>query len=313
MSLPFGLRSLVRGAAIAIIALASSLQTLTGCGELVEVGIDDELVVGGSGGGGATGGGGSLSIAGTAGAGDGGELGGLAGAPPCIETRCAGQLFECGDCLDNDQDGYSDTLDPECLGPCDDDELGLSTGLVVGAAEACRQDCYFDSDNGLGNDQCEWSHSCDPLSLPPDYPPSGASRCAFEPEPQGTDCAGLAAEQSPVCLDKCLPLAPNGCDCFGCCELPDGEFHFVGRGRGDEGCQLDALTDRVACPLCTPVRSCFNPCDSCEVCVGRPLPMGCSSGAACPQGQAACVDSNEPCDFGEYCITGCCVRAPEPI
>jgi hypothetical protein len=278
------------------------VQLLSACGQTVEVGVDEPLVSAASGGDGA------LPIGGTA---SGGGGVGQAGAP-CVITDCGERPVQCGNCEDDDQDGNVDALDPECLGPCDDDEVGLSTGMQVEVTENCRLDCYFDSDNGFGNDQCEWNHSCDPRSVPPDYPPSGSSRCAYD-SGAAVDCDALAGEQAPTCLDKCLPLVPNGCDCFGCCELPDRQFHFVGRGRGEQGCQLDALDDAVSCPLCSPVLSCFNPCERCEVCVGTGLPDGCGAADACPPGQAACIDSNELCDFGEYCVTGCCVRAPEPI
>jgi hypothetical protein len=129
----------------------------------------------------------------------------------------------------------------------------------------------------------------------------------------GVDCQGMQDAQEPACLDTCFPLVPNGCDCFGCCELTDGLYHFVGKGRGELGCQLGQEGDLDACPLCEPVQSCLNPCDDCEACVGKPPRLGCGPGGACPPGQAACSGSNEPCDFGEYCVTGCCVRAPEPI
>lgn len=285
------------------------LQLLGGCGQTVEVGIDDALATAGTG---ATGGGGGPPIAGSAAMA--GEAIGHGGATGCVAIKCRDKTYNCGNCVDDDQDGAIDALDPECLGPCDDDEEGLSTGMEVGAATACRQDCYFDGDAGPGNDQCSWSHACDELSVAPDYPPSGQMRCEYDPSTQvmGLDCAAMLAGQQ-GCRDNCLPLAPNGCDCFGCCQLPDGQYHFVGKGRGDLGCQLDALDDLVSCPLCTPVDTCLNPCEDCEACVGKLPRLGCTLGDACPPGQAACVDNSEPCDFGEYCVTGCCVRAPEPI
>ena len=291
-------------------ALGCALELVGACQHTVEVGVAEARGVAGTSLGGSlaggSGGGGGVSA--------GSDGGGLAGAPPCQETLCLGKLYECGDCLDNDGDGLADADDADCLGPCDDDEGALSTGLL-GPATTCRQDCYFDGDKGGGNDQCLWSHACDELSLEPDFPPSGQARCAYDPATtiSNLDCAAMAAQQSPACIETCLPLVPNGCDCFGCCELPgrSGDFYFVGLGRGDSGCSLDRLGDAVACPPCTPVTSCFNACDECESCVGS-LPDGsCDPGAACPPGQAACL-TDDPCDFGEYCVTGCCVRAPKP-
>jgi hypothetical protein len=224
-----------------------------------------------------------------------------------VPTECRGKLYECGDCIDNDADGGIDALDTACLGPCDNDEDGLSTGLS-GTSAACRQDCYFDGDAGPGNDQCEWSHQCDVLSVAPDYPPSGEARCAYDPAPMGLDCAARSQAQPTACLSNCLPLVPNGCDCFGCCELPggSGNFRFLGTLRGAGACQLD---DPAACPPCTPVKSCFNDCAKCEVCVGKRPDPSCRPVDSCADGQRAC-GPDAPCVLGDYCVTGCCVRAP---
>jgi hypothetical protein len=283
-------------------------QLLAGCGQTVEVGVDYELTNGAS-----AGAGGALQVAGSPSS-DGGVAGSQDGAPPCVETECRGQLLQCGNCTDDDSDGVIDAFDPDCLGPCDDDENGLSSGMVAMQTATCKQDCYFDGNSGVGNDQCQWSHKCDPESVAPDYPPSGEARCEYDPTGQGSglDCETWNNEQASVCLDTCLPLVPNGCDCFGCCELSDGKTHFIGKGRGALGCQRDAIDDPVTCPPCTQVESCLNPCEDCEVCVGRPLPAGCSGGNVCPPGQAACT-TDAPCDFQEYCVTGCCVRPPEPV
>lgn len=287
--------------------LCGLTQAVSGCGQTVEVGLDDALVTGAT-----SGAGGVLQIAGAPPGTDGGMPTGQAGAPPCVEVACRGKPWQCGNCLDDDADGVIDSLDPDCLGPCDDDEVGLSSGMIVMQSATCRLDCYFDADSGAGNDQCDWSHKCDERSVAPSYPPSGEARCEYEPGAgMGLDCEALV-EQPQSCRDACLPLVPNGCDCFGCCQLEDGEFHFIGRGRGELGCQRDALGDADACPPCTPVQSCLNRCEQCEVCVGRELDPECSGGNVCPPGQAACT-TDAPCDFQEYCVTGCCVRAPEPI
>lgn len=290
---------------------AVALLSLHACGQTVEVGRDDALSSAGVGG---TGGiGGAFALGGITG--DAAAAGNVeqAGAPACVQTSCRGKPDQCGNCIDDDADGLIDALDPDCLGPCDDDELGLSTGLKGGQSAACKQDCYFDGDNGAGNDKCEWSQACDPLSVAPDYPPSGQARCKYGSS-MGIDCAAVAVTQPQTCLDACLPLVPNGCDCFGCCELPggSGQFHFIGVGPGAEGCQRDTLDDPVACPPCTQVTSCLNPCDKCETCVDKLPDPSCAQGSACPAGAAEC-GPDRPCEFGDYCVTGCCRRAPEPI
>jgi hypothetical protein len=287
------------------------LAFIHGCGQTVEVGLDDALGNGGmsasSGAGAQTAGtvelGGSLSGGGT----------GQAGEPGCVKTSCRGKQYLCGNCIDDDEDGLIDALDPDCLGPCDDDELGLSTGLPMSQSAACREDCYFDGDAGPGNDKCEWSYQCDPLSVAPDYPPSGEPRCKYAPSAttMGIDCA---APQPKTCTDSCLPLVPNGCDCFGCCELPGGskQYHFVGTGRGESACQRDKLGDPLACPPCTQVPSCLNPCERCETCVDKLPEAGCEPEAGCPGGGRAC-EPDRPCDPGYYCVTGCCVKAPDAL
>lgn len=303
------LRRALRFGASGCTALGLAFALACGCGQNVIVGVDDAIASAGSGGG--SGAGGSL----LAGADSGAAAGepGTAGAAPCQKTLCRGQYYQCGNCDDDDGDGKLDAEDPECLGPCDDDEVGLSTGLKVSGGPPCRLDCYFDADAGPGNDMCDWSQQCDRLSVAPDYPPSGDSRCEFGVEAPGkpVDCAALA-QQPTACVESCLPLVPNGCDCFGCCELParSQQFHFIGRGRGALGCELDALDDPEACPPCTPVKSCFNECDPCEACVGSELDPTCSAPAACPSGQACGIDA--PCPVDHYCVTGCCVSAPVP-
>jgi hypothetical protein len=233
--------------------------------------------------------------------------------PPCEPALCRGRLYACGNCLDDDGDGAFDAFDPHCLGPCDDDESALGTGLRQEPGASCRRDCYFDGDNGPGNDQCAWSDACDPLSVPPDYPPSGNRRCEYAPDEQNLDCSGLLAEQSEACLEACLPLVPNGCDCFGCCELPagSGEYRSLG-GLAQDGSSCGAEGAPIeSCPRCTPVLGCLNPCEPCEVCVLKPLEATCDYGSACPAGTRACA-ADAPCDFAQYCVTGCCVDAPEP-
>jgi hypothetical protein len=109
-------------------------------------------------------------------------------------------------------------------------------------------------------------------------------------------------EMSPECLDFCVPLVPNGCDCFGCCEI-DGQFVYL---DGAE-CSLDNLD---ACESCTFFENCNNPCEAeeCEVCFGmdpEDLPPECVE-PSCPNDLTPCFDESD-CSEGQFCQTGCCV------
>jgi len=291
------------------------------CSSTIKLGQDLPLA-GGGGGASAAGTAGTLDLSGSSStAGGGGVAAGGSGGGECHVTACQGKVFACGDCMDNDGDGLVDSKDPECTGPCDDTEDSFFGGIPGQNNAPCHEDCFFDQDTGSGNDQCFWNQACDQLSVAPSYSPSGDKRCSYDPAAKtpGTtaSCTELEATQAAACLSYCRPLTPNGCDCFGCCELPADSGKFVWLGSSDKNagtCNENTLSDPTACHPCTPVPSCFNRCDPCEVCVGRTTPSSTCGGSAtvrCPVGQAACGQPNESnCDASEYCITGCCV--PEP-
>lgn len=273
---------------LALLAVAAS------CGDDVLVGVDRT--------GGADGGGGTGAL---------------------VAVKCQNHIYQCGDLLDNDGDGLIDADDPDCLGPCDNTEASYYGGIPGQNNAPCRQDCYFDQDTGTGNDDCYWNHQCDPLSVGPGFPPSGDAKCAHDPlaKTSGTSasCAELSLTQSPACLAYCGPLTPNGCDCFGCCELPagSGKHVWLGSTAGGLGtCDRERLSDPTACRPCTPVPSCTNGCDECELCVGKAaLPQTCAGPDAavqqCPDGAQPCgILGQNACPQAMYCVTGCCRPVP---
>mgnify|MGYP007032564592 CR=1 FL=1 len=235
----------------------------------------------------------------------------------CVQVTCQGHLYQCGDCIDNDGDCLIDGNDPNCWGPCDNNEAGWK-GEVPGQAgpSSCNKlDCYFDQDSGSGNDDCFWNHSCDPLQ------PMG---CTYNPNANtpGTNlnCGQLEQTQSQQCHDVCGPLTPNGCDCFGCCEVyPDGETDPVTVFLGSEGpggngtCNYENATNPALCHPCTQVPACLNPCGECEVCIGKTeLPDHCDAVDQCPGGEQPCgVEGQDPCNQGFFCLTGCCMPIPQ--
>lgn len=253
-----------------------------------------------------------------------GAVTGDGGTTECVPVPCGDQVYQCGNCVDDDMDGLVDALDPDCVGACDNNEGGYDLGIPGGEVGRCPRDCYYDTNQGRG-DMCEWDIQCDDtLAMHQMCRPSGPARC---PEVQ-TD----------GCQTDCAPLVPNGCDCFGCCELPSGSGQFVWLGSNVDGtptCTFEDAEDPTRCFPCVPYGGvdgdspCYNPCGRCELCLGRdpatipddcfpPLPDGGvpDDGGApvdggtppvCDDGRQACgLPGLPPCPDGLYCLTGCC-------
>jgi hypothetical protein len=163
----------------------------------------------------------------------------------------------------------------------------------------------------------------------PDYHPESYNGIACEYNPNantpgtGASCDELYQTQSQQCLDYCGPLTPNGCDCFGCCELPAGTGQFVWLGSDADGtklgsCSIAVVNDPTRCEPCKPVAACLNGCDVCELCLGKEeLPPECYENDAgppqqCPPGVQACgLVGQDPCPVNFYCTTGCCQEVPQ--
>ncbi|MFM2416253.1 MAG: hypothetical protein RL385_976 [Pseudomonadota bacterium] len=201
-----------------------------------------------------------------------------AGVPVCGNGPCA-----CANDKDDDGDGLHDGFDPECTAPFDDDESTFATGGHGENQNGKFRDCFFDGNSGF-------DEGC---------------RCANEP--RGTNASCETWQATDACIDACLPRLPNGCDCFGCCEVhsPAGVLSV----HLSDGCAMDRIDDAAACPRCTPNPSCFNPCGPCELCAGRTptmLPASCANGQnQCDDGAPVCSAAGG-CGAGEYCFQGCC-------
>jgi cysteine-rich repeat protein len=203
---------------------------------------------------------------------------------------CGNKIYQCGNDIDDDMDGKVDLDDPECTSPCDDDESSFKT-LLPGQNEDCKSDCYWDDDSGVGNDGCEWNLKCDPEN------PGSDTNCEYDPDFKMCDL-----KQTQMCKDICGPITPNGCDCFGCCEI-QGNFYYL------DGNVCD-LEDLSKCDSCTFHPGCNNPCEpeECEVCFGDDpddLPDECDE-PKCDNNLTPCEDESD-CMVGEFCQTGCCV------
>jgi hypothetical protein len=220
--------------------------------------------------------------------------------PPIPEnpTQCGNDTYECGDTLDNDGDGFYDLFDPECTGPCDDDESSFATGLP-GDNMDCKQDCFFDGNSGQGDDGCNWSLTCDPQN------PGANIGCEYS---GGNNCNNQPPNQSPGCIEFCAPFVPPGCDCFGCCTVQTSEGSVDIFLNSGPDCSLENLE---ACQPCTSqIDDCGNPCEPrmCEICFGQSEPPpGCDM-QMCDNGLPCTVNEDCPTDF--FCLQGCCFPPP---
>ena len=226
---------------------------------------------------------------------------------------------QCTDCIDNDGDGVIDGFDADCTGAADNDESSFATGIPGDNVDACKQDCFFDGNSGSGFEKCLWDLACDPAS------PGANDGCPYDPDKN--NCPGPVAEQ---CINSCLGLVPNGCDCFGCCAFP-----MPGGGTRNvflsSGCSFENIDDPAICPTCTPRVDCLNTCERCEYCVGKneiPADCGGAGGGAggsaggsagggsgeplpqCPTGVESCTPTKPCVGTNSYCLTGCCVAPP---
>jgi len=215
---------------------------------------------------------------------------------------CGGTTYACGDGKDNDGDGLFDLMDPECTGPCDDDEASFQTG-IPGDNVDCKQDCFFDGNSGQGDDGCNWDLTCDEAN-----PGAGTSmpNCEYT---GGMNCENMPPNQDKDCIEFCLPFVPPGCDCFGCCEVTDADGNKVNIfiNSPDPECSIDNIE---ACNSCTQSDDCVNTCEEeeCELCFGEDtLPEGCDENT-CDFGDVCETAADCPTDW--YCLNNCCYPPP---
>ena len=180
----------------------------------------------------------------------------------------------------------------------------FGTGIPSFSATACAKlDCYYDTNQGRGNDECIHDHSCDPLN------PS-ANQCTY------SAAFTCKPTQTATCLSVCEKLTPAGCDCFGCCTICDPTtndcYDVLTSPAVAPDCTVDSLSDETVCPTCTKNEDCNGgACEptGCTLCPGQTdadLPPECSGENTCPGDNQPCTTSDDCTDI-EYCAAGCCV------
>lgn len=216
------------------------------------------------------------------------------------QVLCGTGLCACNDGMDNDSDGVTDLADPECVSAWDDDEASFATGISGDNRDGACQDCFFDGNSGSGNDGC--------------YLPS---QCLIDGTPGKAKGICSSCEQTADCKSFCQAYTPNGCDCFGCCDVRVGGQvkHLMIK----DGCQIDGDTTQ-GCTECVPSTTCVNTCGECELCPGKTvsdLPPSCSASPdagvpdyVCEDGAQRCGDGMPACSAAESCSFGCCVLTP---
>jgi hypothetical protein len=223
------------------------------------------------------------------------------GGDPGNPLDCGGTIYACGNGMDDDGDGFVDLFDPECTGPCDDDESSFQTG-IPGDNMDCKQDCFFDGNSGQGDDGCVWDLRCDPAN------PGEFIGCEYT---GGNNCDNQPPNQEQGCIEYCEPFVPPGCDCFGCCtvQTPEGPIDIF--LNSDPDCSLDNLD---ACTQCTSqIDDCGTPCvpEDCQVCFGETEPPeGCGGEQMCVSGDPCDADQADSCPPDYFCYLGCCYPPP---
>lgn len=226
---------------------------------------------------------------------------------PNGKVLCGSVICACDDGVDNDTDGVIDAEDPECVARWDNDEGSLATGIPGDNRDLACQDCFFDGNSGSGNDTCRVPTSC----FTSGTPESGQGSCSV-------------CEQPASCASFCEKYTPNGCDCFGCCDvmLSNGTVVHVALGPG---CNIDG-NDVTGCTACVPNDTCRNECGTCELCPGKTvddLPAECFTQPppsdageppppppTCDNGETPCGPGLPSCPANYSCEFGCCTLLP---
>lgn len=179
------------------------------------------------------------------------DVGHAAAGPRSLVDDGALLGTQCSDGIDNGGNGWIDMADPYCRAPLDSDELSFGSGVGGDDMNFPQSlDCWFDFNTGPGDDDCQ-RHACCGIDgpCPADLHPE-----LYVPE----NCP-----QSAQCLDFCAPLAREGCDCFGCCDvcapgMTNCRTVYVHPAISPT-CTLEGLDDPLVCRPCQRDAACAGP------------------------------------------------------
>jgi hypothetical protein len=227
-----------------------------------------------------------------------------AAVPP---PKCGKNVCKCANGEDDDGDGLIDGADPECTSAVDNDESTFATGGPKAPLNEC-EDCFWDGNDSAEDDGCMYPGPCrrdGPAAMEPGPP---------MPTP-GTAMMCRSCDVAARCVDTCRSRTPNGCDCFGCCEITGADGVPVNVVLSDE-CAVKHVGNGGKCPSCVPNPECFNPCGPCELCFGKTAEQvaaecadageGGGTAGACDDGYDSC-SGDSACAEGYYCVLGCCM------
>jgi hypothetical protein len=229
---------------------------------------------------------------------------------------CTAGNAQCNNCIDDDSDTAIDGFDPECSGPIDNDESSFATGIPGDNMDAINQDCFFDGNSGAGNDGCNQHVCCLLKATNTQECTTALQGLVNNPAQEGQkykveECfAPLGSAVVPQqCKDVCGPLAPPGCDCFGCCTECDAQgcVDIAINPTTSPDCDATTIHDPTKCKPCQKVADCGADCGGCVLCPGQTmLPPECTDNT-CPTGTMPC-DANGQCPSTDlYCSNGCCI------
>ena len=181
---------------------------------------------------------------------------------------------QCSDGIDNDGDGKIDYADPECVGGLDNDESSYATGIPGDNVDACKQDCFFDGNSGMGDDGCMWQLKCDPMNT--------NAQCPYD-----QNYAHPARERVlGVCVAVAVAASTSARSWFRTAVTASAAAQCRARRRRSGWLRrAPRRTSAIPtkCPPCTQVTQCMTPCGHCDYCIGKEtLPADCTTDGGTP-------------------------------